>query len=272
MQWYTRLLRGANIYLTVGTILLLCGAGKLSVGDKFGFVPIEDFDVVGVYALSAIGAILVLSALFMQIVQPKMQSFLNRKASLIFFVSIAILVIGLGILVLLSTEPPKEVSELSTKSLDALTSLQESHMVLVNAYMNQKKLAFEEIFFKEFSQEFLKNWKEDFRLMYKRDYDENRDFHLLKSDLDTIYQDAVAPIEGSRKELRDAISREYRYVIDAHETIDYWIKSRKEWNAAQRESTDHLLDSIKPGLSLDTVNKVLDDEEVKAKPLEFLGD
>jgi len=169
---------------------------------------------------------------------------------------------------------PPQVAQLHQKELEIINSLQKSHMAMVDAYVDQKILAFEEFFFSEYGPEYLKNWQNSFKSVYGRDYDEERDFPLLYSDLVAEYQIEVAPIEDVRKKLHDAISREYRHAIAAHEAVDSWIKSYEKLNAAQRESIDQLLGAIKPGLSLDSVDKAKDEAmaKVKARLSEFLND
>jgi phosphoribosylformimino-5-aminoimidazole carboxamide ribonucleotide (ProFAR) isomerase len=65
----------------------------------------------------------------------------------------------------------------------------------------------------------------------------------------------VAPIEAVRKELREAILREYSHATEAHQAVGGWIKSLEKLNATNKESIERLLAAIKPGLSLDSVDE-----------------
>lgn len=152
---------------------------------------------------------------------------------------------------------PPQISQTHQKEREIIISLQQSHMNMVDAYVDQKILVFDSFFFDEYGPEYLKNWRESFKEDYGRDYDENFDFSLLYSDLVAEYQDEVAPIENIRAALKEAISREYRHALAAHDATSGWINSMEKLNAAQRESIDRLLGSIEPGLSLDTVDEAV---------------
>lgn len=162
---------------------------------------------------------------------------------------------------------PPQVAKLHQKEYEIIASLKQSHLAMVDAYVNQKILAFESFFFKEYGPGYLKNWQKSFKAVYGRDYDENRDFNVLYNDLVAEYQEEVAPIEKIRSDLKEAILREYRHVVAAHEAVDDWINSFEKLNSAQREAFDRLLGAIKPGLSLDSVDKAISKakEKVEAK-------
>jgi hypothetical protein len=160
---------------------------------------------------------------------------------------------------------PAQIAKLHQKEYEIIASLQKSHLAMVDAYVDQKILAFESFFFKEYGPSYLKHWQESFKAVYGRDYDESRDFNLLYSDLVAEYQVEVAPIEKIRSDLKEAIVREYRHLAAAHEAVDGWINSVEKLNSAQREAFDHLLGAIKPGLSLDSVDKAINEAIEKAR-------
>ena len=160
---------------------------------------------------------------------------------------------------------PAQIAKLHQKESEIIASLQKSHIAMVDAYVDQKILAFESFFFKEYGPSYLKHWQENFKAVYGRDYDESRDFNLLYSDLVAEYQVEVAPIEQIRSDLKEAILREYRHLAAAHEAVDGWINSVEKLNSAQREAFDNLLGAIKPGLSLDSVDKAINEAIEKAR-------
>ncbi len=171
------------------------------------------------------------------------------------------------ILLLLSacTSVPPQIAKLHQKEHEIIASLQQSHIAMVDAYVDKKILAFESFFFKEYGPSYLKNWREGFKEVYGRDYDESRDFNLLYNDLVAEYQSEVAPIEKIRSDLREAILREYRHVVAAHEAVGGWINNIEKLSSSQREAFDRLLGAIKPGLSLDSVDKAISKAKEKAE-------
>jgi hypothetical protein len=148
---------------------------------------------------------------------------------------------------------PPQVAQTHQKELEILTSLQQSHLAMVDAYVDQKITVFESFFFREYGPAYLRHWRTQFKAMHGRDYDEARDFQTLYNDLVAEYQTEVAPLETIRRDLREAIAREYRNALGAHEAVGSWLKSLERLNAAHRESLDRLLAGVKPGLSLDSV-------------------
>ncbi len=160
---------------------------------------------------------------------------------------------------------PPQIAKLHQKEFEIIASLQQSHIAMVDAYVDQKILAFESFFFKEYGPSYLRHWQENFKAVYGRDYDERRDFNLLYNDLVIEYQREVAPIEQIRSDLKGAILREYRHVVAAHEAVGGWINNIEKLNSAQREAFDRLLGAIKPGLSLDSVDKAISKAIEKAK-------
>jgi hypothetical protein len=122
---------------------------------------------------------------------------------------------------------PPQIAQTHQKELEIINSLQQSHLAMVDAYLDQKISSFESFFFKSYGPVYLKHWKKNIKTVNGRDYDESRDFEVLYSDLVAEYLSEVAPIEDMRKELRDAILREYRHAIEAHQAVGGWIKSLK---------------------------------------------
>ena len=74
---------------------------------------------------------------------------------------------------------PPQVAKLHQKEYEIIASLKQSHIAMVDAYVDQKIVAFESFFFKEYGPRYLKNWQQSFKAVYGRDYDERRDFNLL---------------------------------------------------------------------------------------------
>lgn len=162
---------------------------------------------------------------------------------------------------------PPQIANLHQKEFEIINSLQQSHVAMVDSYVDQKILAFESFFFNEYGSKYLKHWRENFKAVYGRDYEESRDFNILYSDLVAEYQAEVVPIENIRSDLKDAVLREYRHALAAHGAVGSWINSIEKLNSAQREAFNHLLGSIKPGLSLGSVDKAINKaiEKVKTK-------
>jgi len=160
---------------------------------------------------------------------------------------------------------PPQIAQTHSKELEIISSLQRSHMAMVDAYVDQKIVAFEAFFFGEYGPAYLDHWRSNFKSLNGRDYDEKHDFHDLYSDLVAEYQSEVQPLEEVRNQLKDALSEEYRNAIEAHQAIGAWIKSAERLNAAQRGAIDRLLGGIKPGLSLGSVDKALESAKEKVK-------
>ena len=158
---------------------------------------------------------------------------------------------------------PPEVTKTHQKELEIIESLRTSHMAMVDSYVNEKLLNFEQFFFKEYGPAYLKNWQEAFNTLYNRKYDPNKDFPLLYNDLVVEYQELTAPIEQIREELKTAIATEYSNAFAAHQAVGHWLDSLEKLNKAQRSAINNLLAGIKPGLSLDSIDKAI--EEAKAK-------
>jgi PBP1b-binding outer membrane lipoprotein LpoB len=130
---------------------------------------------------------------------------------------------------------PPEVVQAHQVELERIESLKTSHLAMVDAY--------------------LKNWKSSFKQLSSRDYDENKDFPVLYSDLVVEYQEAIKPIETMRNDLKRSIKTEFTNAILAHMAINKWIKSINSLQAANKAVIDKILGGIKPGLSLDTIDK-----------------
>ncbi len=61
-----------------------------------------------------------------------------------------------------------------------------------------------------------------------------------------------------RKELREAVQEQYRSANEAHAAVGNWIGSVEKLNTAQKQSLNGLLGQIEPGLSLDSIDKTLE--------------
>jgi len=153
---------------------------------------------------------------------------------------------------------PREIALVQEKELEIINSLRQSHLAMVDAYVDQKKTIFETFFFTEYGPAYLNHWKENFKTLKNREYDDHRDFALLYSDLVAEYSDQVAPIENIRTQLRDAIVQEYDNAVLAHESVTRWLSSLEKLNASQRDMLNSLLGIAKPGLSLDLVDQAVE--------------
>ena len=152
---------------------------------------------------------------------------------------------------------PHQVFKTHQKELEIIESLQSSHVAMVDAYVDQKLQNFENFFFKEYGPVYLSHWVESFKTLKNRDYDPSQDFPLLFEDLVAEYQAESKPIEKIRFDLKMAIQAEYSNAIDAHNTVGRWLESLEELNESQRKAIDSLLASIKPGLSLDSIDQTI---------------
>lgn len=164
------------------------------------------------------------------------------------------------ILVLLVTgcvSVPPQIAQTHQKELEVLQALRESHLSMIDSFVNQKKSNFENFFFNTYGPVFIDNWMQSFQELRGRPYDPLKDFSLLYSDLVAEYQIESAPIEEIRIQLRDAVATEYRNAITAHKAIGRWLESLEELNSAQQASINELLQEIDPDLSLDSVDEVV---------------
>jgi hypothetical protein len=155
------------------------------------------------------------------------------------------------------TSVPSQVTKTHQKELEIIESLQSTHLAMVDAYVDQKLQNFESFFFKEYGPAYFSHWIESFKTLNNRDYDPSRDFPILYNDLVAEYQAESKPIEKIRFDLKVAIQTEYRNAIDAHNAVGRWLESLKELNESQRKAIDSLLAAIKPGLSLDSIDKTI---------------
>jgi hypothetical protein len=152
---------------------------------------------------------------------------------------------------------PPQVFKTHEKELEIIESLQSSHMAMIDAYVDQKLQNFESFFFKEYGPVYLSNWIESFKTLKNRVYDPNQDFPLLFQDLVAEYQAESEPIEKIRFDLKVAIQAEYSNAIYAHNTVGRWLENLEDLNESQRKAIDSLLASIKPGLSLDSIDQII---------------
>lgn len=161
---------------------------------------------------------------------------------------------------------PREIALVQEKELEIITSLHKSHLAMIDAYVDQKKLVFEDFFFTEYGPAYLTHWKDNFQTLKNREYDEQRDFPILYNDLVAEYLDQVAPIEDIRTQLREAIIREHDNAVLAHESVTRWLSSLEKLNSAQRDMLNSMLGAVKPGLSLDMVDQAV--EQAKQRVIE----
>jgi hypothetical protein len=153
---------------------------------------------------------------------------------------------------------PPEVVKAHQIELEIIESLKTSHLAMVDAYIDQKLTALESFFFETYGPAYLKNWKSISKQLSSRDYDENKDFPVLYSDLVVEYQEAIYPIEIMRNDLKRSINTEFTNAILAHMAINKWIKSINSLQTANKAVIDKILGGIKPGLSLDTIDKKIE--------------
>ena len=162
-----------------------------------------------------------------------------------------------GIIVSGCVSVPPEVDRTHRKELEIIESLQSSHLAMVDAYVDQKLLTFENYFFNNYGPVYLNHWIESFKTIKNRDYDQSRDFPVLYNDLVAEYQSESEPIESIRSDLKAAITTEYSNAIEAHKAVGRWLESLEKFNASQRKSIDSLLAAIKPGLSLNSIDDAI---------------
>ncbi len=166
-----------------------------------------------------------------------------------------LLVLVLGALVLPGcASVPPQVAQTHQKEEEILLSLRSSHLAMVDAYVEQKLANFEHFFFNEYGPPYVEHWKASFRTLNNRDYDEQRDFSQLYSDLVAEYQAEATPIEAIRADLKSAIAGEYANALMAHQAVGRWLVSFEKLNASERAAFDSLLAAIKPGMSLNAVD------------------
>lgn len=160
---------------------------------------------------------------------------------------------------------PPQIAKTHQKELEIIQSLRSTHIAMVDAYVDQKLENFEHFFFHKYGPVFLNHWMGGFETLYNRDYDSSKDFPTLYNDLVAEYQAESAPITELRVTLRDAIATEYSNAIDAHKAVGGWIDSLEKLNVAQRQMIDSILQGVKPGLSLDMVDKAVETAKKKVE-------
>ncbi len=160
---------------------------------------------------------------------------------------------------------PPEITKTHSKELEIIEALKTSHLAMVDAYIDQKILVFENFFFTEYGLLYRKNWIDSFKELNGRDYKEENDFSKLYNDLVAEYQEQILPIEKIRFDLKTSIITEYTNVIDLHKTTGSWIDNLKKLNDSQRKTIDSMLNSIKPGLSLSSIDNAVDNAKSKLK-------
>lgn len=165
------------------------------------------------------------------------------------------------------TSVPPQVAQLHLKEGEILHNLETAHLAMIDSFVDQKLIVFEDFFFKKYGPAFRENWITIFETEQDRDYVPETDFGLFYNDLVAEYVEESAPIEEIRKSLRSAIKTEYRNAHSAHESVGNWLNSVQALNAMQKQFLKGLLGSIKPGLNLDSIDKAVADakERIKAK-------
>lgn len=160
---------------------------------------------------------------------------------------------------------PPEITKAHSKELEIIQTLETSHLAMVDSFIDQKIVVFENFFFSKYGPVYRKNWIASFKEINNRDYNEEQDFASLYNDLVAEYQDLIAPIEKARFELKTSIMTEYTNVKALHSTTGYWIENLKRLNESQRKTINSTLSTIKPGLSIEAINNAVDEAINKAK-------
>ncbi|WP_452226822.1 hypothetical protein [Lacinutrix cladophorae] len=152
---------------------------------------------------------------------------------------------------------PPEITKSHSKELEIIEALKVSHLAMVDSYVEQKILAFENFFFNEYGPVFRSNWIDSFKEINGRDYQQENDFPKLYNDLVAVYQEQILPIENIRFQLKTSIITEYSNVKELHKTTGNWINNLEDLNDSQRKTIDSLLDNIKPGFSINSIDKAI---------------
>jgi hypothetical protein len=169
-----------------------------------------------------------------------------------------------GLMLMGCASAPPEVRKVHSKESEIFESIKKSHLALVDAYMAQKVQAFETFYFSEYGPAYVRNWKEIFKAGSGRNYEESRDFNLLHADLIAEYMETIAPLDSIRLELREAVTSEYAQAFAAHAEVDTWLASMEKLNASKKEALNKILGAAKPGLSLSSVENLVEKMKEKA--------
>jgi hypothetical protein len=160
---------------------------------------------------------------------------------------------------------PPEITKAHSKELEIIEALKVSHLAMVDSFIDQKILVFENFFFSKYGPVFRANWMASFKEINNREYDEEQDFPSLYNDLVAEYQELIAPIEKIRFDLKTSITTEYTNAVSLHTTTGNWIENLKKLNDSQRKTINSTLDTIKPGLSIDAINIAVEEAITKVK-------
>ena len=152
------------------------------------------------------------------------------------------------------TSVPPQIAQVHLKEKEIIESLRVSHLAIADAYMEKRLEQFEDFYFKEYGKIFYKNWMEAFQKQKERKYDPEKDFPAFYQDLVAEYQIRSASIVEMRSQLRKDITIEYRNALGAHSSVGEWLDVLNKLNEAQRQGIDSVLGSIRPGLSLDSID------------------
>ena len=156
---------------------------------------------------------------------------------------------------------PPQVANLHLKEQEIINNLRGSHLELADAYMEKKLEEEENSFFYKRGPMYRKEWLKNFKKQKGRPYDPEKDFGLFYNDLVGHYQKFVAiPNAAERTKLQHKIAAEYRNVLDAHQALREWLDALKKLSDAQRQAANEILNSTRPGLSLNNLNSTNGDE------------
>lgn len=153
---------------------------------------------------------------------------------------------------------PPEVAQLHQKEKEIIASLQKSHLAIVDRYIDKRIREFEHFYFEKYVPMYKANWHKVSQEKNKQPNDDKKDFPTLDKDMVAEYQKISAPLKKMRADLRKAITTKYRNVLTAHKAIGDWLSSVEKLTATQKQGINKLLGVLKPGLSLEKIDEVID--------------
>ncbi len=149
---------------------------------------------------------------------------------------------------------PHEVVKLHDREGQIMQELQRTHLVMIDAYVDEKVKIFEDFYFKQYGPVYRRNWESSFQKLSGRPYDADKDFALMYNDLVATYQQEIEPLNKLRAELRERIVTAHQQAAEAHDAVSGWIHSVERLNTAQRDAANRLLSSVSPSLSLEKID------------------
>ncbi len=161
---------------------------------------------------------------------------------------------------------PSEIVQLHQKEMDIANELQRTHLALVDSYVDERLLVFEDFYFNEYGPKYLANWKAAFKSVKGREYDETTDFGTLHPDLVVEYQEKTKPIEDLRAQLKDSVKAAYAQFQQSHAGTHAWLLSAKKLDKQRRASTNRLLAAVKPDLSLESIDRKIAEIQNQLNP------